>query len=121
MEKDRIVIPDADGSAYATEQIKATFATRRSMEGFLIGLAEQLESEDEQWRQKANCLEVDKSLMYPSDYGGTIKAQQVCEDCPVQPECLEYALENNLADGVWGGVSERGRKQILKARGLNKT
>jgi len=32
--------------------------------------------------------------------------------------CLEYALENRIDHGVWGGCSERERRRILKRRRL---
>jgi WhiB family redox-sensing transcriptional regulator len=37
-------------------------------------------------------------------------------DCPVKVPCLEYALENRIDHGVWGGTSERERRRILRAR-----
>ena len=30
--------------------------------------------------------------------------------------CLEYALEERIEHGVWGGCSERERRRILKRR-----
>ena len=27
----------------------------------------------------------------------------VCLTCPVGDECLDYAVRNNLTEGVWGG------------------
>ena len=37
-------------------------------------------------------------------------AKRVCEGCPVQERCLEYALRNRIDHGVWGGCSERQRR-----------
>jgi WhiB family redox-sensing transcriptional regulator len=34
----------------------------------------------------------------------------------VKATCLEYALENHIDHGVWGGCSERERRRILKRR-----
>ncbi len=31
-------------------------------------------------------------------------AQSICQDCPVRLPCLEQALRNEEAWGVWGGV-----------------
>jgi WhiB family redox-sensing transcriptional regulator len=49
---------------------------------------------------------------------GVEVAKRICSDCPVQVRCLEYALENRIDHGVWGGTSERQRRRILKARRL---
>ena len=27
----------------------------------------------------------------------------VCADCPVGDDCLDYAIEHELRDGLWGG------------------
>jgi WhiB family redox-sensing transcriptional regulator len=40
----------------------------------------------------------------------------VCSECPVQLDCLEYALAYRIDHGVWGGASERERRRILKQR-----
>jgi WhiB family redox-sensing transcriptional regulator len=45
-------------------------------------------------------------------------ARRICASCPVQHECLEYALRNRIDHGVWGGCSERERRRILKRRRL---
>jgi len=47
-------------------------------------------------------------------------ARRICVDCPVKQPCLEYALENRIDHGVWGGCSERERRRILKRRRLAK-
>jgi WhiB family redox-sensing transcriptional regulator len=43
-------------------------------------------------------------------------ARRICEGCPVESRCLDYALRNRIDHGVWGGCSERQRRRILKAR-----
>ena len=46
------------------------------------------------------------------------EAQMICEKCPLMQQCAEYALENNITEGVWGGLSETQRKETWKkARG----
>lgn len=42
------------------------------------------------------------------------KAKQVCGGCPVRTECLAEALDNNIEWGVWGGMTERERRALLK-------
>jgi hypothetical protein len=39
-------------------------------------------------------------------------ARQVCARCPVRQPCLEYALSNRIASGVWGGLTERERRPL---------
>lgn len=59
-----------------------------------------------EWQQHAACRDLDSDLFFPSwhtNQHGIKAAQEVCSDCPVQPECLEYALINNEKTGVWGG------------------
>ena len=71
---------------------------------------------DTQWMADGNCAEKPPSLFFPSDGVGVEVAKRVCTDCPVKDRCLEYALENRIDHGVWGGTSERERRRILKAR-----
>ena len=44
------------------------------------------------------------------------RAKQVCGECPVQTDCLQYALETNQDAGIWGGTSEEERRSIRRAR-----
>jgi len=76
-----------------------------------------MESQAEtQWMARGNCAEKPPSVFFPSDGVGVEVAKRVCADCPVKNQCLEYALDNRIDHGVWGGTSERERRRILKAR-----
>jgi WhiB family redox-sensing transcriptional regulator len=44
------------------------------------------------------------------------KAKQVCAACPVRTECLAEALDNRIEWGVWGGLTERERRAVLRKR-----
>ncbi len=44
------------------------------------------------------------------------KAKQVCSSCVVRTECLAEALDNQIEWGVWGGMTERERRALLKRR-----
>ncbi|HEY0902896.1 MAG TPA: WhiB family transcriptional regulator [Marmoricola sp.] len=44
------------------------------------------------------------------------KAKVVCAACPVRAECLAEALDNQIEWGVWGGMTERERRAVLRKR-----
>ena len=67
------------------------------------------------WMRDAKCRGIDPGEFFPSD-GVGVDARRVCDDCPVRPECLEYALTYRVDHGVWGGASERERRRILRRR-----
>ena len=71
---------------------------------------------DNQWMARGKCQNVAPDTFFPSDGLGVIRAQRICASCPVQDECLEYAIENHIDHGVWGGRSERERRRIIRAR-----
>ena len=41
-------------------------------------------------------------------------AREVCLRCPVRFECLVDALDHRIAFGVWGGLTERERRALLR-------
>jgi len=71
---------------------------------------------DAEWMSNGKCKTTDPEMFFPSDGLGVIKAQRICAKCPVSEQCLEYALDNHIDHGVWGGKSERERRRILRAR-----
>lgn len=42
------------------------------------------------------------------------RAAAVCMGCPVRQECLIEALDNRLEWGIWGGLTERERRALLR-------
>jgi WhiB family redox-sensing transcriptional regulator len=69
-----------------------------------------------EWMQRGLCREIPPTTFFPSDGVGVEIARRICDTCPVKAPCLEYALENRIDHGVWGGCSERERRRILKRR-----
>ncbi|HVB27016.1 MAG TPA: WhiB family transcriptional regulator [Mycobacteriales bacterium] len=44
------------------------------------------------------------------------RAKAVCHGCPVRTECLADALDHRIEFGVWGGMTERERRALLRRR-----
>jgi WhiB family redox-sensing transcriptional regulator len=70
------------------------------------------------WKASANCRGLDPSVMFPDeeDLAGVSNAKALCAACPVQGECLEYALSVREKDGVWGGLTARERQRVIRRR-----
>lgn len=70
------------------------------------------------WMELANCRGMDPNLFHPGKGGNDLAdaAKQVCARCQVRDECLAYALDNNFAQGVWGGTSDRDRRRLRRNR-----
>ena len=75
-------------------------------------------SDERRWQEEANCLGVDPDLFFPERGASTREAKEVCRGCVVRLECLEYALQNGEKFGIWGGMSERERRRIRRARAI---
>jgi WhiB family redox-sensing transcriptional regulator len=73
---------------------------------------------DSDWMDRGKCRDMDPSVFFPSDGMGVQIARRVCAECPMKAPCLEYALDNRVDHGVWGGTSERERRRILRAHRL---
>lgn len=44
-----------------------------------------------------------------------IRAKAICQVCPVQSSCVNYALDIREPYGIWGGTTETDRKELLTA------
>jgi hypothetical protein len=73
------------------------------------------------WRGRARCRDIDPDVFFPTASRGPVyaaqvaDAKQVCAGCPVQAECLDYALAW-LPEGVAGGRSQEEREAIRTRR-----
>lgn len=68
------------------------------------------------WRGRAACLTSDPEMFFPhdSDKIGISMAKRVCGQCVVRLDCLEYALETDPADGIWGELTTDERKELKR-------
>lgn len=72
-------------------------------------------TEPPEWMSQAACRGLDSNIFYPDPPRRGIgrAAARVCFPCPVQDECLLWALDHEKF-GTWGGTSERDREAILR-------
>lgn len=72
------------------------------------------------WHLDAACRGMDIELFFPgkSQTGKSNRAKAICRRCPVQAECLEWAVEMNEPGGVWGGMTVRQRRSLAEAGAL---
>ena len=81
----------------------------------LAGLYAVEEDEGElAWQTEALCAQTDPEAFFPEKGGSTRDAKRVCESCPVQAECLDYAMSKDEKFGIWGGLSERERRRLRR-------
>lgn len=71
---------------------------------------------DTSWHPHGAChgmdLEDAEAVFFPGprDHADIAEAKELCGWCPVRRECLNHALENDLKEGVWGGLTEAERR-----------
>ncbi len=67
------------------------------------------------WTAQSACRDTDPDELFVTGAAQN-KAKVVCRGCVVRTECLSDALDNRVEFGVWGGMTERERRALLKRR-----
>jgi WhiB family redox-sensing transcriptional regulator len=67
------------------------------------------------WASQAACTGQDPDALFVRGKAQH-EAKAVCKTCPVLAECLAEALDNRTEFGVWGGMTERERRALLRKR-----
>lgn len=65
------------------------------------------------WPALAICQDGDPEALFVQGAEQNI-AKRICRSCPVRYECLADALDNRIEFGVWGGMTERERRALLR-------
>lgn len=68
-----------------------------------------------QWSAQGLCAGSDPDALFVQGKAQRA-AKVVCRACPVAAECLADALDNRTEFGVWGGMTERERRALLRRR-----
>ncbi|NCD15855.1 MAG: WhiB family transcriptional regulator [Actinobacteria bacterium] len=81
-----------------------------------------------EWQYQGLCRDADPEIFFhpEGERGGTRRrrdeaAKAICARCPVIEQCREHALAVQEPYGVWGGLSEDERAQIVQARKARST
>jgi WhiB family redox-sensing transcriptional regulator len=75
------------------------------------------------WQMRGACRGMDSALFFhpegergPARAGREARAKEICGNCPVLARCRAHALAAHEPYGVWGGLSESERVEIVRAR-----
>lgn len=76
-----------------------------------------------EWQYYGACRDLDtEQFFHPEgERGGTRRrrdeaAKAICNTCPVIEQCRQYALSSHEPYGVWGGLTEEERREIIRSR-----
>jgi WhiB family redox-sensing transcriptional regulator len=67
------------------------------------------------WTARSACRDADPDELFVTGAAQN-RAKAVCMGCQVRTECLSDALDNQVEFGVWGGMTERERRALLRRR-----
>ena len=78
----------------------------------------------ETWQLRAACRGPESAVFFPPASSERredremreTKAKAICAECHVRTDCLEYALTIREPHGIWGGLNEHERRELLTAR-----
>ena len=83
--------------------------------------SENLSNASKGWMKDGACHGLEPDIFHPDedakdDSPDVLAAKAICEHCIVKSECLEFALDTKQKDGVWGGLTERERRVLIRRR-----
>ncbi|MFF1414500.1 WhiB family transcriptional regulator [Streptomyces sp. NPDC058289] len=73
--------------------------------------------DDDEWSERALCRTADPEELFVEGAAQN-SAKAICTGCPVRTECLAHALDSRIEHGIWGGMTERERRALLRRRPL---
>lgn len=75
------------------------------------------------WQMRGACRGMDSAFFFHPEgergsarVGREARTKQVCQGCPVLEQCRRHALAVEEPYGVWGGLSESERDEIVRGR-----
>lgn len=75
------------------------------------------------WQRWGQCRNMDSAVFFhpdgergPARRNRVARAKQICHSCPVLTQCQRHALHTQEPYGIWGGLDETERRDILTGR-----
>ena len=76
---------------------------------------------EESWQEKAACRGPQATVFFPPTHferkdekeEREVRAKAICATCSVRKPCLDFAIRIREPHGIWGGLNEMERKQLL--------
>ena len=70
---------------------------------------------DTDWSEQGLCRTADPDDLFVEGAAQN-RAKTLCSGCGVRTECLAHALDQRIEFGIWGGMTERDRRALLRRR-----
>jgi WhiB family redox-sensing transcriptional regulator len=78
------------------------------------------------WQVRAACRGPQAAVFFPPTHperkeeklARETRAKEICATCAVRRVCLDYAIRIREPHGIWGGLNEVERKQVLEPRAV---
>jgi len=65
------------------------------------------------WQFQAMCRVEDSEIFFSELASKVARAKAICSTCPVQKQCLDFAISNNIEEGIFGGFTFDERKSLV--------
>lgn len=62
------------------------------------------------WYDDAACQGLGWNAFFGSDVDALASGRQLCASCPVRGRCLQFAINNDITVGIWGGLTPAERR-----------
>ena len=66
-----------------------------------------------EWHGRGLCVGDDPDVFFPSHGDPGTQAREVCADCAVRNDCLNYAIDADEF-GIWGGLDQEERRNLKR-------
>ena len=73
-----------------------------------------LTNEQAEWAPRGACRGMDPGTFFPDRGQNVGHVKAICHTCEVEKECLDYAVTSRQVFGIWGGTSERERRNMRR-------